>query len=199
MKVIDSGMPEEVYWNSLFDIPCIIKWLDIKNVVGPIVEIGCGYGTFTVPIAKKTNNQVLAFDIDPSMIEITRNNVQQSGLSNVQFFQRDILETGTGLESHSVGMILLFNILHFDERRALLEEASRIAKHSGVVAIIHWRKDMETPRGPIVHMRPDQETILSSISDLDFRFTGNSKILEPYHWGMQLIKGINKSNDGKQA
>ena len=191
MKVIDSGMPEEVYWNGLFDIPRIIKWLDIKNIVDPIAEIGCGYGTFTVPLAKKTNNQVLAFDIDPSMIEITRNNVQQSGLSNVQFFQRDILETGTGLESHSVGMILLFNILHFDERRALLEEASRILKHSGVVAIIHWRNDIETPHGPIVHMRPDQETILSSISDLDFRFTGNSKILEPYHWGMQLIKGIN--------
>ena len=199
MKVIDSGMPEEVYWNGLFDIPRIIKWLDIKNIVDPIAEIGCGYGTFTVPLAKKTNNQVLAFDIDPSMIEITRNNVQQSGLSNVQFFLRDILETGTGLESHSIGMILLFNILHFDERRAMLEEASRILKHSGVVAIIHWRKDMETPRGPIVHMRPDQETILSSISDLDFRFTGNSKILEPYHWGMQLIKGGNKSNIGRQA
>ena len=122
MKVIDSGMPEEVYWNGLFDIPRIIKWLDIKNIVDPIAEIGCGYGTFTVPLAKKTNNQVLAFDIDPSMIEITRNNVQQSGLSNVQFFLRDILETGTGLESHSIGMILLFNILHFDERRAMLEE-----------------------------------------------------------------------------
>ena len=199
MKVIDSGMPEEVYWNSLFDIPCIIKWLDIKNIVDPIAEIGCGYGTFTVPLAKKTNNQVLAFDIDPSMIEITRNNVQQSGLSNVQFFLRDILETGTGLESHSIGMILLFNILHFDERRAMLEEASRILKHSGVVAIIHWRNDIETPRGPIVHMRPDQETILSSISGLDLRFNGNSKILEPYHWGMQLIKGGNKSNIGRQA
>ena len=166
----------------------------------PIVEIGCGYGTFTVPIAGKTNNQVLAFDIEPSMIETTRKNVHLSGLSNVQFFLRDILDTGTGLESSSVGMILFFNILHFDERRVLFEEAFRILRNSGVVAIIHWRKDIETPRGPTVHMRPDQETILSSISGLDLFFNGNSKILEPYHWGMQLIKGVDrKTQAGKRS
>jgi SAM-dependent methyltransferase len=191
MKVIDSGMPDEAFWNSLFDIPRIINWLDIKNIVGPIVEIGCGYGTFTVPIAEKTNNQVLAFDMEPSMLEIAQKNVQQSELTNVQFSLRDILETGTGLESNSVGMILLFNILHFDERRAMLEEASRILNPSGVAAIIHWRKDIETPRGPIVHMRPDQDTILGSINGLDLHFKGNSRILEPYHWGIQLIKGVN--------
>jgi hypothetical protein len=27
MKVFDSGMPEEAYWNSLFDIQQIVKWL----------------------------------------------------------------------------------------------------------------------------------------------------------------------------
>lgn len=189
MKVVDSGMPEETYWNSLFDIPGIIDWLDIENIAGPIVEIGCGYGTFTVPIAKKTTNQVLTFDIEPSMIERARKNVQQAGLANVQFSLRDILETGTGLESKSAGLILLFNILHFNERRAMLEEASRILKPSGVAAIIHWRKDIETPRGPVVHLRPDQEIILGSINGLDFHFNGNSRILEPYHWGIQLIKG----------
>jgi SAM-dependent methyltransferase len=191
MKVIDSGMPDEVYWNSLFDIPRITVWLNLKNIVDPIVEIGCGYGTFTVSIAKETNNHVLTFDIDPSMIEIAQKNVQQAGLTNVQLYLRDILETGTGLESKSVGMILLFNILHFNERRAMLEEASRILKPSGVAAIIHWRKDIETPRGPIVHMRPNQETILGSINGLDLHFKGNSRNLEPYHWGIQLIKGVN--------
>jgi SAM-dependent methyltransferase len=196
MKVIDSGMPEEVYWNSLFDIPLIITWLDIKNSIGPIVEIGCGYGTFTVPIARATNNQVLSFDIESSMIETARNNVRHSGITNVQFFQRDILEAGTGLETNSIGMIMLFNILHFDERRSMFIEASRILKQSGVVAIIHWRKDIETPRGPIISLRPDQEIILDSISGLDLYLHGKSRILEPYHWGIKLMKRSNKSNFG---
>ncbi|MCX6121519.1 MAG: class I SAM-dependent methyltransferase [Ignavibacteriales bacterium] len=191
MKVIDSGMPDEIYWNSLFNISHIVHWLDLENITGPIVEIGCGYGTFTVPVAKKTHAQVIAFDIEPNMLETARHNVQQSGLFNVQFSLRDVLEMGTGLDSESVGMILLFNILHFNERRLLLEEASRILKQSGVAAILHWRKDIKTPRGPIVHLRPDQETILGSIGGLDLHFHGNSRFFEPYHWGMQLIKGIN--------
>jgi hypothetical protein len=52
MKVSVSGMPEEAYWNSLFDIPLIVKWLNVDTRIEPIVEIGCGYGTFTVPVAK---------------------------------------------------------------------------------------------------------------------------------------------------
>ncbi len=188
MKVFDSEMPDEAYWNSLFDVPLIVDWLNLKNVSAPIVEIGCGYGTFTVPIAKETNTEAYAFDIEPSMIETVQRNVQKPGIRNVSFILRDVVEEGTGLEPGSAGMVLLFNILHFDERRILLEEASRILKPDGVAAIIHWRKDIETPRGPSVHTRPDQQMILDSISGLDFHFNGNSRILEPYHWGIQLIK-----------
>ncbi len=190
MRVSDSGMPDEAYWNSLFDIWGIVKWLDIKTMAHPIVEIGCGYGTFTVPVATETTGQVYAFDIDPDMLETAKTNAQQADLRNIQFCLRDVLEKGTGLESNSVGMVLLFNILHFDERRKMLEEASRILKSSGVVAIIHWRKDIETPRGPSLQMRPDEEVILSSIDGLGLYFNGNSRVLEPYHWGIQLIKEI---------
>jgi ubiquinone/menaquinone biosynthesis C-methylase UbiE len=189
MKVNDSGMPEESYWNSLFDIPLIIEWLNLKNVSGPIVEVGCGYGTFTLPIARETKDKVYAFDIDPLMIETTQKHMQQAGIHNVQFLQRDIIEHGSGLESNSVGLVLLFNILHFTERRIMLEESSRILKPSGTTAIIHWRKDITTPRGPVLHLRPDKQTILDSIIGLDLLFDGNDRILEPYHWGMQLTKG----------
>jgi ubiquinone/menaquinone biosynthesis C-methylase UbiE len=189
MKVNDSGMPEESYWNSLFDIPLIIEWLNLKNVSSPIVEVGCGYGTFTLPIARETKDKVYAFDIEPALIETTQRHMQQAGIHNVQFFQRDIIEGGIGLESSSVGMVLLFNILHFEERRVMLEEACRILKPTGIVAIIHWRKDIATPRGPALHLRPDKQLILDSIAGLDLLFDGNDRILEPYHWGMQLTKG----------
>ena len=189
MKVRDSGMPEEAYWNSLFEIPHIVDWLEIKNVDGPIVEVGCGYGTFTLPVAKETLETIYAYDIEPSMIESAKKKTELAGVHNVKFSQCDILEQGAGLQANSVGMVLLFNILHFNERRSMLEEANRILKPSGVLAIIHWRKDIETPRGPAKHLRPDEQIILDSIGGLDLSFNGNSRILEPYHWGMQLIKG----------
>ncbi len=188
MKVNDSGMPEEAYWNSLLDIEGIVDWLAITEN-SAIVEIGCGYGTFTVPIAKKSGGNIYAFDIEPSMIEIARENVYKSGQSNVIFSLRDILEQGTGIESNSVDMVLLFNILHCNERRMLLAEASRILKKGGIVAIIHWRKDIPTPRGPAIDLRPDITQILNAYEGLNLRYQGNSRILEPYHWGIQLIKG----------
>jgi SAM-dependent methyltransferase len=188
MKVIDSGMPEENYWNSLYDIPLIMDWLNVGRAIGPIVEVGCGYGTFTVPVALESKKRILAFDIDPAMIETTRRHIREKEILNTQFFQRDIIEQGTGLESGSVGMVLLFNILHFDERRVLLEESCRILEPSGIIAIIHWRKDIATPRGPALELRPDLQIILESISGLDLAIDGNGKILKPYHWGIQLIK-----------
>jgi ubiquinone/menaquinone biosynthesis C-methylase UbiE len=192
MKVIDSGMPEEDYWNSLFNIPLIINWLDLKSISNPIVEVGCGYGTFTLPMAKEAKNQIYAFDIEPVMIQRTQTQVQEAGIHNVEFFQRDIIDLGTGLEANSVGLVLLFNILHFAERRIMLEEAARILKPSGTIAIIHWRKDIATPRGPDLHLRPDTQIILDSIVGLDLLFDGTNKILEPFHWGMQLVKGKKK-------
>lgn len=197
MEVIDSGMPDEAYWNSLFDVPLIVKWLNLKNVSAPIVEIGCGYGTFTVPIAKETNAELYAFDIEPAMIETAQKNTRQARIRNARFFLRDIVKQGTGLESDIAGMVLLFNILHFNERRVLLEEASRILKPNGVVSIIHWRKDIETPRGPSVHLRPNQQMILDSISGLGLHFAGNTRILEPYHWGIQLTKQMKQSKDNQ--
>jgi len=189
MKVDDSGMPEEAYWNSLFDIEGIVDWLTLSKKIATIVEIGCGYGTFTVPIAKKSTGEIYTFDIEPSMIEVAQENVSKAGLSNVTFSLRDVLEQGTGLKFHSVDMVLLFNILHFSERRVLLEEASRILKNGGIAAIIHWRKDLPTPRGPALNVRPDQREILTVSEGLNLSFHGNSGILEPYHWGIQLVKG----------
>ena len=125
MKVFDSGMPEENYWKSLFDIPMIVRWLDLNSVVPPIVEIGCGYGTFTLPVARECAGEVHAFDIDPAMLQTTEKNAHAAGLSNITYVYRDVLASGTGLLAESVGMVLLFNILHFDERRTLLEKRLR--------------------------------------------------------------------------
>ncbi len=192
MKVDDSGMPEEVYWNSLFGIESIVNWLRLSKKIEAIVEIGCGYGTFTVPIARETTGLIYTFDIEPSMIAVTREHVRTADLSNVIINLRDVLEQGTGLENNSADMVLLFNILHDSEKRIFLEETTRILKNGGITAIIHWRKDIPTPRGPANNVRPDQDQILRASEGLSLNFHGNSKILEPYHWGIQLVKEVAK-------
>lgn len=190
MRVFDSGMPDESYWNTLFDVKKIVDWLDVKSIADPIVEIGCGYGTFTVPVAQAAGGEIYSFDIDPVMIGRADSHVQKSSLPNVRFFLCDVLEHGTGLTTSSCGMVLLFNILHFEQRRQMLEEASRILKPGGIAAIVHWRKDIVTPRGPAIETRPDEEIILRAIEGLGLEPFGKSEILEPYHWGLKLGKKL---------
>jgi ubiquinone/menaquinone biosynthesis C-methylase UbiE len=194
MKVDDSGMPDEGYWNSLFNIEEIFIWMNQGNEIAPVTEIGCGYGTITVPLARKVTGRVYAFDIDPAMIEKARSNVHSAGIKNVEFHQRDVIEKGTGLPDECMCTVLLFNILHSEHNRRLLKESSRILQVQGSVYIIHWRKDIVTPRGPRVETRPDQHTILDQIGGLDLIYRADSRIIEPYHWGMRLIKGSTHAN-----
>jgi len=42
MKVFDSGMPEEDYWESLFDVELILRSLQIGPHLRDLGELGCG-------------------------------------------------------------------------------------------------------------------------------------------------------------
>lgn len=53
MKVRDSGMPEQNYWEGLFDICRVLEGMNIDQQISDAIEVGCGYGTFTLPVAKR--------------------------------------------------------------------------------------------------------------------------------------------------
>src|SRR6266581_7106682 len=115
MKVRDSGMPEEAYWETLFDMPLILDRLKIDGQFGDVVEFGCGYGTFTVPVAKLVSGTVTTFDIDEAMIERTRQRSAAARVYNVRYVVRDVFADGFGGEAGSKDVCLLFNILHCEE------------------------------------------------------------------------------------
>ena len=59
---------------------------------------------------------------------------------------------------------MLFYILHNENPEILLSEAWRILKPSCKIGIIHWRSDIETPRGPSLSIRPKPEDIIRRIN-----------------------------------
>ena len=90
-------MPQEIYWESLFDVPLILDRLRIADSKGIVAELGCGYGTFTIPVARRTTENVHTFDIEPVMIERTQLRAAQAGLKNIHVELRDVLAHGFGL------------------------------------------------------------------------------------------------------
>jgi len=188
MKVRDSGMPDEKMWNGFFDIDLILSELQINGQVNDIVEIGCGYGTFTISTAKQISGRLFAFDIEIGMIDVLQKKLTYELIKNVIPEQRDILSQKTGLANNSMDYVMLFNILHHDSPNDFFNEAYRILKPQGKIGIIHWRSDISTPRGPDLSIRPKPNQILDWIDKQKFSIYKEPFIIEPYHFGLIISK-----------
>jgi ubiquinone/menaquinone biosynthesis C-methylase UbiE len=188
MKVRDSGMPSEDLWATFFDVEIILERMQVNNTVNNLMEVGCGYGTFTIDASKKITGQLFAFDIEQQMIDYTKNKIDQEGLTNIEFFNHDIIESGSGIKSGWVDYVMLFNILHHEKPLELLSVAHRVLNVNGKVGIIHWRTDIETPRGPDISIRPRPEQCVEWAKQAGFSIYKLPEILEPYHYGLIIEK-----------
>ena len=181
-------MPAEDLWASFFNVDLILSELQINSDVKDMVEVGCGYGTFTIPSAKIISGNLYAFDIEEGMIETVSQELLKMHLNNIILEQRDILTQTTGLADKSVDYVMLFNILHHESPSALLNEAYRILKPQGKIGILHWRSDIQTPRGPDLTIRPKPDEIIGWIDKEKFSLYKAPVVILPYHFGLVLTK-----------
>ena len=189
MKLRESGMPAEVYWESLFDVQAILDRLGIDTSLGDVVELGCGYGTFTIPVARRIGGILTTIDIDPDMVARTAQRVNDVGLSNVVCREADVLTDGFGVAPNSQDACLLFNILHCEAPVRLLCDASQIVCPNGSVFVIHWRHNPATPRGPSMAIRPKPESIVAWATQTGL-LLGASDVLDlpPWHYGIRFSR-----------
>jgi len=188
MKIRDSGMPDPQTWESFFEPSRVLRRLGFSSRTEDAVDLGCGYGTFSIPAAQLTSGTVHAFDIDREMIAATDTKARRLGLSNVMAVERDCMAEGTGLLEGSVGYAMLFNVLHAEDAASLLREAFRILRPEGILGIIHWVHDAGTPRGPDLSIRPRPEQSSTWASQVGFVLEGSPILLPPYHYGLVLRK-----------
>ncbi|MFZ5496189.1 MAG: class I SAM-dependent methyltransferase [Verrucomicrobiota bacterium] len=186
MKVRDSGMPPQDYWETLFDVPGILDAFGFGPATGDVAELGCGYGTFTLPLARRIGGTVHTVDIEADMVAITRQRASAAGLANVTAEVRDVQAGGFGLPAGSCDAVLLFNILHAENPGAFLDAARDVVRPDGFVAVIHWRSDMATPRGPSLDIRPQPGQIVAWAGEAGLSADGGAFLLPPWHFGLKL-------------
>jgi SAM-dependent methyltransferase len=178
MRIRDSGMPDEAYWESLFDVPLILSRLGITHFQD-VAELGCGYGTFSIPVATAIKGTLYTFDVDPIMIARTK---ARAGGLPIVCEQRDVMELGFGVK---VDAVLLFNILHCEQPGQLLQHAREALRKNGQVLVIHWRYG-ETPRGPSLDIRPRPEQAIEWAKECGLQLTGEVLDLSPWHYGLRF-------------
>ncbi len=187
MKGRESGMPDESYWETFFSPACMVAKLDCTGSCGDVVEFGCGHGTFTIPTAKLVEGRVIALDIEADLVASTALKADAAGLSNVVAEVRDFVADGCGVPDSTAGYAMLFNILHIDNPVGLLREAYRSLAPGGTVGIIHWRTDVETPRGPTMPIRPTAEQCRAWGETAGFVFVRyESLCCCSWHWGLVM-------------
>lgn len=193
MLIRESGMPAQAYWETLFDVPLILDAFgftsDSAAPAGDIAELGCGYGTFTLPLAQRTRGTVHTFDIDPAMVATTTARATAAGLTNLRASVRDVFTTGYGLPPAGCSAALLFNILHAEDPVALFRSARDLVRPGGGVAVIHWRSDLPTPRGPSLAIRPTPAQILTWANTAGGLTAPAAPLdLPPWHFGLKFLR-----------
>lgn len=190
MKFRESGMPEETKWNTFFNPLQILEKMDVTKHIRTLIDIGCGYGTFLLPVAELVSSKVIGVDIDKEMIDACRDKVCANNIHNIELVHGDISTENTikEIEKHSMDTdyITIFNLLHCEKPLNLLKSAFSLLNAGGRIGIIHWMYG-KTPRGPSMEIRPTAEVIINWATEAGGMLEKKIE-LPPYHYGLIFTK-----------
>ena len=135
IKIMASLM-ESRFRYRFFEPMKIIQGADI-GADEKVLEIGCGTGYFTIPMARFLGDygSLTAIDILPKSIETITKKVQIANLRNVHVFKGDALNTQ--IDSESMDVIILFGVIPAPmlPMTKLLPEMHRILKLGGRISV----------------------------------------------------------------
>lgn len=136
-----------------------------------IIEVGCGDGSITVPLAKLVyRGKVSTFDTVRKRLTITRKSVKDNRLANVK---ATYAEEGTplGVKKESFDGVMSSFYLHGSHHPyPLLKDAVNSLKKGGWLALVEWHKDATSNQSPPPKLRIDQDSSRKIVERLGCSF-----------------------------
>lgn len=184
-----TGMPDREWWAALWpDANSIIRQLGIEPTMS-VVDLCCGDGYFTAPLAELVNGRVYAVDIDPEMLNQARAEVARRKATVREWICADARDIAD-LISHDNDFVLIANTFHgVPDKTALAKSVAQVLKPGGGFAIVNWyplaREQttvLDKPRGPKTDMRMSPEQVQAVVEPAGFQLT-DLVDLPPYHYG----------------
>ena len=181
-------MPTAGWWEALWPDPAgVLAAVGIEPGM-EVVDLCSGDGWFTLQIAKIARH-VIAIDIDPSLLEVARHRLTESGATNCDFVAGDAYELAK-LVSGPADFVFLANAFHGVPDRPRLARAVRATlRPAGHFAIINWhqRPREETvilgePRGPKTELRLSPQQTIDAVESSGLKLARLVE-LRPYHYG----------------
>lgn len=132
------------------------------------MDVGCGYGFFTIPAAQLVGEKgvVYAVDIDAAAVEKLKDTTAEKGLKNITAKVGAAEETVFCTECADI--VLYSIVLHdFNDPEKVLRNAKRMLKPTGTLVDLDWKKK-PTLFGPPVRIRFSEEQAANLIKNAGF-------------------------------
>jgi ubiquinone/menaquinone biosynthesis C-methylase UbiE len=159
-----------------------------------VVDLCCGDGYFTAPLAKIVGGKVYALDIDPKMLEQARAEVARRGATVAAWICGDACDVAA-LIAERVDYVLIANTFHgVPDQTELARAVAEVLEPGGVFTVVNWHPlpreqttVLDQARGPITEMRMSPEQVRAVVEPAGFRL---ARVVElpPYHYGAIFLR-----------
>ncbi len=184
-----TAMPDRDWWAALWPDPeGVVRSLGVAPGM-VVVDLCCGDGHFTAPLARTVAGQVYGVDIDPAMLEKTRAELERTETTVLDLIcadARDLLELLPG----KVDYVLIANTFHgVPEKTAMARAVAAVLNRRGQFAIVNWHPlprertvVLGKPRGPKTEMRMSPDDVRLVVEPAGFTLEQLVE-LPPFHYG----------------
>ena len=150
-----------------------------------VVDLGCGKGDYTIPIAAKIGprGKVLAVDAWQESLDELQHRAASDRLVNIETVRADLNEPFP-LPDAIADLCFMSSVLHDVLREGpgatALRETARVLKPGGRFAVVEFKKIDDGP-GPPVSVRLTPEDVSRILGPFGFA-TGGATDVGPYHY-----------------
>lgn len=185
-----TSMPDRDWWAALWPSPA-----DVLHRIGitpdmTVLDLCCGDGYFTAPLAKIVGGKIYALDLDPAMIALAKAEVARQDTTVLKWICADAQSASQHL-IEPVDYVLMANTFHgVPDQSELVESVHSMLRPNGRFTVVNWHSIpkeqtiiLGKPRGPKTEMRMSPESVQGIVEPMGFR-RGKVIQLPPFHYGL---------------
>ncbi|KPB03852.1 class I SAM-dependent DNA methyltransferase [Bacillus sp. CHD6a] len=213
-KYTDAIEYDRIHENYLVDLPLLLEWVPES---GPIIELACGTGRLTIPMAEQ-GYEMIGVDIHGGMLERAKTKAMNKSV-NIQWYLQDCTQlslnqptklmymSGNSFQHFLTNEVqdALFQSVHqhledrgifiFDTRNPIMDELAKVDeyeerfKHSNGMQVIEYHKETYHPLTQILHC----ETERRFFKDTNLDLIEKDKILLRYVFPLEMRRLLNEN------
>jgi 2-polyprenyl-3-methyl-5-hydroxy-6-metoxy-1,4-benzoquinol methylase len=188
-----TSMPDPDWWVDMWPQPeKTLKAMGLQSGMS-VLDLGCGYGHFTIPAAQVVNpSVVVGIDIDLPILNQAKQQQASQGVANCLWLNQDLLGIPR-LIANQFDYIMIHSTFHgLPNPGEFVSEIVNLLNPKGYFSVVNWlpipREQtiwLGKPRGPKTELRIAPQQLLSIVqSATEQLIPVEYTELQPFHYGV---------------